>query len=326
VKVLVTGGAGYIGSHAVRAVLEAGHGVVVLDDLSRGHAQAVPQGVSLVVGDLADSASRALSGVDVVMHFAGRASVRESVSDPASYYDTNVAKGLALLAAMGQHGVRRLVFSSTCAVYGTPVQLPLEEGHPREPINPYGNSKRAFEVALSDFARAGLLRAVALRYFNAAGCSSDGSLGEDHRPEEHLIPLALDAALGRGPSLTLHGVDYDTPDGTCIRDYIHVDDLARAHVIALDVLDRGEPFKAYNLGTEIGHSVREVIGTVERVTHQPVPVVVGPRRPGDPARLVASSAKARQELGFRPEQTLETAVESAFRWRMRCPEGYVGVP
>jgi UDP-glucose-4-epimerase GalE len=324
VKVLVTGGAGYIGSHAVRELREAGHAVAVLDDLSHGHRQAVPPDVPLIDADLADAPAlrRGLEGADAVIHFAGLLSVAESVRDPASYYRVNVVKGLVLLDAMMAAGVRSIVFSSTCAVYGVPVRVPIDEGHPQDPINAYGATKRAFERALQDFARAGLLRAVALRYFNAAGCHPDGSLGEDHDPEVHLIPLAVDAALGRGDGLRIHGEDYDTPDGTCIRDYIHVQDLARAHVAAL-TLAGGEPFQAFNLGTGRGRSVREVVTAVERVTGRPVKVTSGPRRPGDPPALVAEADRARAGLGFTPRWTdLEAIVETTARWRRDHPQGY----
>ncbi len=323
-RVLVTGGAGYIGSHAVRELRDAGHDVVVLDDLSFGHREAVPAGVPLVAADLGDpqALARALQGREAVIHFAGLLSVAESVRDPASYYRTNVGKGLALLDAMTGAGVRRIVFSSTCAVYGVPVRVPIDEDHPQDPINSYGATKRAFERALLDYARAGLLRAVALRYFNAAGCHPDGSLGEDHDPEVHLIPLAVDAALGRGPGLVVHGDDYDTPDGTCIRDYIHVQDLARAHVAAL-VQEAAEPFQAFNLGTGRGHSVREVVSAVERLTGRKVALTVGPRRPGDPAMLVARPDRVRAAMGFAPSWTdLEAVVETTVRWRRDHPHGY----
>jgi UDP-glucose-4-epimerase GalE len=326
VKVLVTGGAGYIGSHAVRELREAGHAVAVLDDLSYGHREAVPRDVPLIDADLADAAAlrRGLEGADAVIHFAGLLSVAESVRDPASYYRANVVKGLALLDAMIAAGVRRIVFSSTCAVYGVPVRVPIDESHPQDPINAYGATKRAFERALMDYARAGLLRAVALRYFNAAGCHPDGSLGEDHDPEVHLIPLAVDAVLGRREGLQIHGDDYDTPDGTCIRDYIHVQDLARAHVAALS-LEGGEPFQAFNLGTGRGRSVREVIAAVERVTGRPVPVTSAPRRPGDPPALVAQPDRVRAALGFAPRWLdLEAIVETAARWRRDHPQGYGG--
>jgi UDP-glucose-4-epimerase GalE len=327
VRVLVTGGAGYIGSHAVKELLAAGRAVRVLDDLSRGHRAAVAPQAELVEADLADAGAlrRALDGVDAVMHFAGLLSVAESVRAPAAYYRTNVAKGLSLVEAMDAAGVRRLIFSSTCAVYGAPVKLPMDETHPQDPINPYGASKRAFERLLSDLAQAGRLRAIALRYFNAAGCDPEGVLGEDHRPEEHLIPLAIDAALGRGAGLTIYGEDYETPDGTCVRDYIHVQDLARAHVLALDALEAGGAFRAFNLGTETGYSVREVVDLVGRMVGRAVPARGGPRRAGDPPRLVASAARARTELGFVPAAGgLAAIVESALRWRRDHPQGYGG--
>jgi UDP-glucose 4-epimerase len=321
VRVLVTGGAGYIGSHTVRELRDAGHDPVVLDDLSKGHRGALLSGVTFVQGDLADEAvlAQALEGVECAVHFAGLLSVSESVKDPVSYYRTNVVKGLAFLEAVVRRGVRRMIFSSTCAVYGVPRVVPIDEEHPQDPINPYGASKRAFERALQDCAQAGLIEGVALRYFNAAGCHRDGSLGEDHRPEEHLIPLAIDAALGRRQALTLHGDDYPTPDGTCIRDYIHVQDLARAHVLALG--GRGG-FRVFNLGTETGHSVREVVEAVGRVTGRAVPVTVGPRRAGDPPRLVASATRAREDLGFRTTLSLGEIVETAARWRRDHPQGY----
>jgi len=325
VKVLVTGGAGYIGSHALRELREAGHQVTVLDDLSQGHRASVPPDVPMVTADLGDAAAveEAVAGADAVLHFAGRLSVAESVANPFPYYSTNVAKGLVLLSVMEAAGVRRIVFSSTCATYGMPVKVPMDETHPQAPINPYGATKRAFENALADQSRSGRLRAVALRYFNAAGCHPDGSLGEDHDPEEHLIPRAIDAALGRVRGLTIHGEDYDTPDGTCIRDYVHVQDLARAHVLALEAMDRGLAFRAYNLGTGTGASVREVVRSVERVSGRAVPARVGPRRPGDPPRLVASAERAARELGFRPEHPeLDDIVETAFRWRDAHPGGY----
>ena len=324
-KVLVTGGAGYIGSHAVRELREAGHQVTVLDDLSQGHRAALPADVPLVTADLGDAAAveQAADGAEAVMHFAGKLSVAESVSDPFRYYSDNVVKGLVLLSVMESAGIRRIVFSSTCATYGMPVRIPMDEDHPQAPINPYGTTKRAFEGALADHARAGKLRAVALRYFNAAGCHPDGTLGEDHDPEEHLIPRAIDAALGRSPGLTIHGEDYDTPDGTCIRDYIHVQDLARAHVLALEAMDRGEAFTAFNLGTGSGVSVREVVKSVERVSGRKVPATLGPRRPGDPPRLVASAERAARALGFRPAHPgLDAIVETAYRWREAHPRGY----
>lgn len=321
----MTGGAGYVGSHAVRELLEAGHQVTILDDLREGHREAVPREARLVEGDLGDplALGRALDAAQAVLHFAALAYVGVSVKDPAAYYRTNVVKGLQLLWAMLERGVRRLIFSSSCASYGNPEYLPLDEAHRTEPINPYGATKRAYERALQDHADAGLLRAIALRYFNAAGCHEKGGLGEDHDPETHLIPLAIDAALGRGPGLTVFGADYDTPDGTCIRDYVHVQDLARAHVQALLALERGEAFRVFNLGTEKGSSVREVVRAVERAAGKPVPLTIGPRRPGDPPRLVASAARARQELGFVPRfGELQTIVETAYLWRRDHPKGY----
>jgi UDP-glucose 4-epimerase len=325
VKVLVTGGAGYIGSHAVREFRDAGHEVAILDDLSAGHRAAVPEGARLHAGDLGDRAvlREALRGVEAVVHFAGVLDVAESVRQPLKYWRINVQKGVGLLAAMVEAGVRKIIFSSTCATYGVPVRVPIDETHPQEPINPYGQSKRAFEHALRDLAAADVLRAVALRYFNAAGCHPDGSLGEHHDPEIHLIPLAIDAALGRRPSLTVFGDDYDTPDGTCIRDYIHVQDLAIAHVLALQALEDGEPFRFYNLGSGSGHSVREVLAAVEGGAGVKVPAIVGRRRPGDPPRLVASAEKIRRELGFRPRHPdLHDIVGSAVRWRRDHPQGY----
>jgi len=324
VRVLVTGGAGYVGSHAARELLEAGHEVSVLDDLSTGHREAVPAAARFVLGDLGDAEAlrQALEGAGAVMHFAALAYVGDSMRDPASYYRTNLGKGLALLWAALGAGIERFVFSSTCATYGDPVRLPMDEGHPQQPINPYGATKLAFERALRDHGLASPLRAIALRYFNASGAHPDGSLGEHHDPEPHLIPLAIDAALGRRPGLTIFGDDYETPDGTCVRDYVHVVDLARAHVQALAALDSGPGFRAYNLGTERGSSVREVVEAVARVSGRSVPASVGPRRAGDPPRLVASSARAKAELGFSPRYSLEDSVESAFRWRLAHPQGY----
>lgn len=322
---LVTGGAGYVGSHAVRELLEAGHQVTILDNLQEGHREAVPSGVLFVEGDLGDGAAlrRALEGAEAVLHFAALAYVGASVKDPGAYYRTNVVKGLELLWAMLERGVRRLIFSSTCATYGNPQYLPLDEAHPTDPINPYGASKLAYERALRDHAQAGLVRVIALRYFNAAGCHETGGLGEHHEPETHLIPLAIDAALGRGPGLTVFGGDYDTPDGTCIRDYVHVQDLARAHVQALQALERGEAFRVFNLGSEKGSSVREVVRAVERAAARPVPLTLGQRRPGDPPRLVASARRARQELGFAPRfAELQAIVETAYQWRRDHPKGY----
>jgi len=325
-KVAVTGGAGYIGSHAVAALLSLGHQVTVIDDLSAGHLEAVPQAlVRFVRGDIGDleAMTRALSGQEAIIHFAGLLSVAGSMKDPRSYFETNLLKGMALLDAARAVDIKRVIFSSTCATYGVP-QGPLTEDHPKEPVNPYGASKRSFEQVLEAYSRIGQIRAIALRYFNAAGARRDGSLGEDHAHEEHLIPLALDAAAGRRSALTVFGDDYDTPDGTCLRDYIHVDDLARAHVLALEAVDRTEtPFTPINLGTGRGTSVREVIQAVERVTGTKVPHSVGPRRAGDPPALVASPERSKSVLGFEPEvTTIDEIVETAWKWRKAHPRGY----
>jgi UDP-glucose 4-epimerase len=249
------------------------------------------------------------------MHFAALLSVAESVANPRPYYKINLVKGLAMLEAMEAASVRRLIFSSTCATYGLPVRVPMDETHPQDPINPYGSTKRAFERALIDHGAIGVVRSVALRYFNAAGCHRDGSLGEDHRPEEHVIPLAIDAALGRRPGLTIYGDDYDTPDGTCIRDYIHVEDLADAHIRALDVLGKSDVRTlALNLGTGVGSSVLDVIKATEAVAGKPVPYEVTARRPGDPVTTYADPTHAESLLGWRARQGLAEIVETAYRW------------
>ena len=324
-RVAVTGGAGYIGSHAVAELLSLGHPVTVIDDFSAGHEAAVPRAARLVRGDIGDleAMARALAGQDAVIHFAGLLSVGDSMKDPRSYFHTNMVKGMALLEAAQAAGVPRFIFSSTCATYGVP-QGPLTEDHIKEPVNPYGASKRAFEQVLEAYAHIGQVRAIALRYFNAAGARRDGTLGEDHAHEEHLIPLAIDAAAGRRAALTVFGDDYETPDGTCLRDYIHVDDLARAHALALEVVDRTEaPFTPINLGTGRGTSVREVIQSVERVTGTKVPHSVGPRRAGDPPALVAVPTRSRTVLGFEPAITsIDEIVETAWKWRQAHPQGY----
>jgi len=324
-KVAVTGGAGYIGSHTVAELLGLGHQVTVIDDLSAGHEEAVPQAARFVRADIGDliAMTTALDGQDAVIHFAGLLSVAGSMKDPRSYFQTNLLKGMTLLDAAKAAGVMRFIFSSTCATYGVP-KGPLTEDHPKEPVNPYGASKRAFEQVLEAYARIGQIRAIALRYFNAAGARRDGSLGEDHAHEEHLIPLALDAAAGRRGPLTVYGDDYETPDGTCLRDYIHVDDLGRAHALALEVVDRTEaPFTPINLGTGRGTSVREVIQSVERVTGTRVPHSVGPRRAGDPPALVAVPARSRTVLGFEPAiPSIDEIVRTTWKWRETHPRGY----
>jgi UDP-glucose-4-epimerase GalE len=331
----VTGGAGYIGSHAVLALARAGHHVVVYDDLSAGHREAVdaidrvcPGRVRLVVGDIRDAATleRVLrdAQVSAVMHFAAWLSVGDSVHDPAGYYDNNVRGALSVLGAMVKAQVRALVFSSTCATYGNPVQTPMTEAHPQRPINAYGETKLAIERALPHFDRAYGLKWVALRYFNAAGADPGGVLGEDHQPEIHIIPRAIAAALGRD-ALQVFGTDYPTPDGTCLRDYIHVTDLAEAHVRALDWLDGGGDSLALNVGTGHPTSVLDVIRAVERVGGRPVAYAIGPRRAGDPPALYAANGLITDRLGWHPRHPgIDTIVETAWRWHEAHPGGYAG--
>jgi UDP-glucose 4-epimerase len=332
--VVVAGGAGYIGSHAVKALAVAGYDVVVYDDLSAGHAEAVTRlaaahpgrSIRLAEGDVLDTAALAgvlrEAGAGAVMHFAARLLVGESVQDPIGYYRANVTGTMSVLEAMARAGVARFVFSSTAATFGEPLSTPIDETHPQRPINPYGETKLAVERALPHVERATGIRWMVLRYFNAAGADPDGLIGEDHEPEEHLIPRAMLAVQG-GPSLTVFGDDYPTADGTCIRDYVHVTDLAAAHVAALQALEGGAASAAYNLGNGEGMSVREVIAAVARAAGRPVPHTTGLRRPGDPARLVASSERIRRELGWRPTfGRLEAIVETAWRWHARHPQGY----
>ena len=323
--VLVTGGAGYIGSHAVRALRAAAHTVVVFDNLSAGHAAAIGD-ATLVEGDVRDTAKVEATlrrhAVTAVMHFAALMSVGESVREPSRYYDNNVAGSLSVLDAMLAARVYRLVLSSTCAVYGDPVSMSIDEDHPTNPINAYGESKLVIERALGHYGRAYGLRAIALRYFNAAGADPDGELGEDHDPEIHLIPRAIEAACGGAP-LRVFGDDYPTADGTCERDYVHVSDLAAGHLRALEALDTGAVTRAYNLGTGRPHSVREVIRSVERATGRPVPTEAAPRRAGDPAVLCASADLIGRELGWRPAYVeLDAVVESAWRWHAAHPQGF----
>ena len=319
--VLVTGGAGYIGSHACKALAHAGYLPVSYDSLEHGHAEAVRWG-PLEQGNIADRARldevitrhRPLA----VMHFAAYAYVGESVSDPGKYYRNNVAGSLALFEALRDHGIAACIFSSTCATYGVPQRLPLTEDHPQQPINPYGASKLMVERMLGDFDAAHGLRSISLRYFNAAGADPEGETGESHDPETHLIPLVLDAAAGTRPSVTVFGSDYDTADGTCIRDYIHVSDLADAHVLAMRALLDGAKTTAYNLGNGAGFSVREVIDCARRVTGRDIAVAEGARRPGDPAVLVGDAHRIRTELGWSPRLAdLEAIIATAWRWHQR---------
>ncbi|MBN1853973.1 MAG: UDP-glucose 4-epimerase GalE [Pirellulales bacterium] len=324
-NVLVTGGAGYVGSFTVRALMLTGHSVWIYDNLSLGHRGAVP-GDRLIEGELHDRqhliATLRDKRIDAVMHFAALAQVGESLQDPARYYDNNVVGTLCLLEAMRDADVQRIVFSSTAAVYGIPQSVPIPEDAPRVPINPYGITKRAMEQAMEAYTRAYGMGAAALRYFNAAGASAEGDLGEDHDPESHLIPLVLQVALGKREHVVIHGDDYPTEDGTCIRDYIHVDDLASAHIAALDAIRLGT-LKTMNLGTGQGASVLEIVEACRGVTGHPIPAVVGGRRIGDPPSLVADANLARTTLRWNPQYTtIESIVESAWKWHHSNPNGY----
>lgn len=316
--VLVTGGAGYVGSHACKGLARAGYLPVALDSLVNGHRWAVKWG-PLEEGGIADlELVRGLIAKHrpvALMHFAAFAYVGESVAQPEKYYVNNVAGSLKLLEACRASGVDKIVFSSSCAVYGVPAKLPIGEGEPRQPVNPYGRSKLLVENALADYDRAYRLRSVSLRYFNAAGADPEGGIGELHEPETHLIPLVLDAAAGARPHLTVHGKDYPTPDGTCVRDFVHVADLASAHVAALEYLLAGGATDALNLGSGRGHSVLQVVEAAEQATGKKAPLVFGPRRAGDPPELVADAARAAQVLGWRPRHSgLEEIVASAWAW------------
>lgn len=325
-KVLVCGGAGYIGSVCVRRLCRAGHEVTVVDDLSAGHRQAVLPPAKLVVLNIQDQAKLdevvAAGRFDAAMHFAASTAVGESVQVPLKYWRNNAANTLGLLEVLQRREVRRFVFSSTCAVYGDPQRIPLTEDHPRNPVSPYGRSKATVEWMLEDSARAWGLGAMGLRYFNAAGAADDGALGEDHDPETHLIPLALQAAAGLRGRLKVFGTDWPTPDGTCIRDYIHVEDLAEAHLLALEAITAGTA-RFLNIGTGHGHSVRAVLEAVAKVTGKPVPHDLADRRPGDVPTLLAEPALARQELRWQAARTdLEQIVASAWRWLQARPKGY----
>jgi len=321
VKIFVTGGAGYVGSICVEELLQRGHDLIVFDNLSEGHRLAIDPRATFIQGDLNDSKSVSLaintSKPDAVMHFAASALVAESMQNPYKYFHTNVCGGLNLLNAMIENSVRRFVFSSTCATFGTPDRVPIDEDAAQNPINPYGESKLMFERVLRWFGQIHALTFVALRYFNVAGASE--KYGEHHRTETHLIPRILQVALGRLPHAEIYGTDFPTPDGTCIRDYIHVQDLASAHILALSADRSG----FYNLGTGGGTSVREVINACRKITGHAIPTLERPRRAGDPARLIASSERARESLGWKPLfENIETIVESAWRWHRVNPAGY----
>lgn len=316
--ILITGGAGYIGSHYALHERERGESIVVLDNLSLGHREAVLDG-ALIVGEMTSAeVLDAVFGsfrIDAVVHFAAFASVPESVAHPERYYRNNVVAVVELLEAMRRHGVRLIVFSSSCATYGEPQYSPMDERHPQAPVSPYGESKRVCERMLEAYDTAHGFRFASLRYFNASGADPDARIGESHDPETHLIPIVLQVAAGKREHVTVYGADYDTPDGTCIRDYVHVCDLAQAHALALDRLRAGCESGYYNLGSESGHSVHDVIETCRRVTGKPIATVPGDRRPGDPPRLVASASKAKKELSWQPAYTaLTDIVQTAWRW------------
>jgi UDP-glucose 4-epimerase len=327
-KIFVSGGAGYVGSHCVRGLCDSGHEVVVYDNLAKGHRQAVDERATLVVGDLSDgpllNKTLANGGFDAVMHFAAFAEVGESVSDPLLYYRNNVVNSVALMDAMRASGIRKLVFSSSCAVYGIPPAVPITEDMPREPINPYGRTKLAMEWMMEDGAAGWGLGATALRYFNAAGAAPDGTLGEDHDPESHLIPRVLKVALGEAEEIKIFGVDYQTPDGSCVRDYIHVTDLASVHHLAVTTQEEGR-FRCYNVGTGEGVSVKEVIDAAREVTGHEIPAKPAPRRKGDPPELYADPTRITTELGWQPEYTdIRKTVETAWNWHRAHPNGFGG--
>ena len=324
-KVLLTGGAGYVGSHAAKILQQADHDIWIYDNLSEGHEAAVTEG-RLIVGDLMDRELLETTfcdhGIDAVMHFAASCYVGVSVTDPAQYYHNNIVGTLSLLDAMRSQGVDRIVFSSTCATYGVPEVVPITEAEKQAPINPYGFTKLAIEHALADYARAYGLGYAALRYFNASGAAEDGTIGEDHDPETHLIPLVLQVALGQRENIKIFGDDYPTPDGTCIRDYIHVDDLATAHAAALERIELGKGLRL-NLGTGRGASVLEVVEACRKVTGHAIPAQVVARREGDPPELVADASLAREVLDWQAKYTdIESVVASAWGWHQTHPNGY----
>ncbi|MBK1830045.1 UDP-glucose 4-epimerase GalE [Verrucomicrobiaceae bacterium R5-34] len=326
-NVLVVGGAGYIGSHCVKQLQAAGHRALVLDNLVFGHRSAISDDVTFYNEDLGNRSAVAKilleEKIDLVMHFAAFAYVGESVTDPLKYYENNVGNTIQLLLAMTDAGVKKFVFSSTCATYGEPDELPIVEDTPQSPINPYGTTKLHVEHILKDLAHTGEISSAVFRYFNASGAAEDGSIGEDHAPETHLIPLAIAAATGQRGALKIFGTDYPTPDGTCLRDYIHVDDLARAHISVFDQLAEPNKFVDYNLGTGKPTSVREILDAVEKVSGLPVPAEEAARREGDPPSLYADNTKARTELGWEPQyMDIESNIATAWKWHQSHPDGY----
>jgi len=325
-RVFVTGGAGYVGSHCVKLLCERGHQVTVYDSLEAGHRAAVHPSATFVQGNLGDGRvlrGTLAEGFDAVMHFAAHLVVPESVNDPLKYYDNNVVNTVRLLQAMKEYGIRKLVFSSTCAVYGNAEGVPVTEMAPQRPISPYGRTKLMMEWALRDSAAAWGLASASLRYFNASGAAADATIGEDHRPEIHLIPILLEVALGRREAVRVFGTDYDTPDGTCVRDYVHVDDLASAHLLALEYLPDTGRADAFNVGTGRGTTVRQVLEAARRVTGHAIPAVEAPRRAGDPAALYADATLIRDTLRWRPKYLeIEPIIETAWRWHRSHPNGF----
>lgn len=324
--VLVTGGLGYVGSHSVKLLMARGRQVVNLDDLSFGHVGAA-SGSEVVIGDIGDAGLLrdifSKHKIDAVMHFAAFAAVGESVEDPQKYYINNISKSLVLLEEMLRAGVKKMIFSSSAATFGEPQVIPIPEDHPKDPTNPYGRTKLMLEEILAEYDTAYDMKWVGLRYFNAAGADPSGLIGEDHKPEHHLIPLVIDAAVGKRPDIKVFGTDWPTPDGTCIRDYVHVTDLAQAHLLALESLEAGGKSAVYNMGNGNGYTVKEVITMTEEVTGKKINAVPAARRAGDPARLVASSEKIKNELGWKPEYPeLRTILETAWAWHSNHAEGY----
>lgn len=325
--ILVCGGAGYIGSHAVAKLVETGNKVIVIDNLQKGHKKAVWEGAKLYIGDLRDTnfLDRVFSEnkVEAVMHFAADSLVGESVEEPLKYYENNVFGTLYLLKAMLKYNVKKIVFSSTAATYGEPENIPILETDKTEPTSPYGETKLASEKLLKWAERAYNIKYTILRYFNVAGAHESGKIGEDHNPESHLIPIVLQVALGKRDKISIFGADYDTHDGTCIRDYIHVNDLVDAHILALDRLNKGGTSNIYNLGNGNGFTVKEVIEVARKITKHPIPAEIKDRRAGDPARLIASSEKAMKELNWKPSNSsLEQIIESAWKWHKNNINGY----
>lgn len=326
-NILVIGGAGYIGSHCVKQLVAAGHRPIVLDNLVFGHRGAIDDSVRFYEGDLGDRESVVKifknEKIDIVMHFAAFAFVGESVTDPLKYYENNVAKTISLLKAMIEANVRKFIFSSTCATFGTPEELPIHEETPQAPINPYGQTKLDVENILKALAISGEMSSAVFRYFNAAGASMDSSIGEDHDPETHLIPLAIDAATGKRGALKVFGTDYPTPDGTCLRDYVHVDDLSRAHIAVFDRMSEDAGFLHYNLGTGNPTSVREILNTVGKVIGKEVPYEDAARRAGDPPSLFADNKKVKKELQWEPQfPEIQEIIQTAWNWHKQHPEGY----